>query len=459
MRPSIPQAALVSSFAAVALLTGCGASSTAAAEPVSAEQVETILGVLNTGPVAFERAVVVDLRSSGTPFIEARLNDRFTELVRRENDERARIEYRRAERPRSFTVISHDGDTFLEAPRGRIRRAVASVPPLLRGLLPAPILAKAIAGIDEASSADGSRRLHVRLKTADPARLVGAHLDEVLSIDVDAAIRTGTESADVVLTPDGRLSRVTHRLRLALDGGSLIPLAPRLGPQGVVRIRISSTLRVIPQVAGVEVAGPEPAGGATEFEQIRLFREPTATESGVSDPDARPSGDRRAIRLARGVSAAFRGESEFEIVLRPSIPGSTIPVRARVLVRDGIVEGQRTTIAGAIAVVETSDAAFSRDERGGCWRRDPSGPTGVPFMPFEVGRPLIWLRGSRFFAPERRGKTVRIVAERTVVKAQDRVRYTLDRRTGRLLAVETLLHRGRVMIRPDLTVGPPTPVC
>jgi hypothetical protein len=445
--------------ASAALLGAFAATPASGAEPVSPRAVDALLELLDTGPVAYERAVVVDLRTAGVPFVEARLHDRYTELVRRENDERARTEYRGAASPRTFALTGYDGRALLEVPRGRGRRTAAAPPEILRRLARFPIHAAAIAGIDETPGADGSRRLHVRLEGANPRRLVGDHLDEVLSVEVGRAIRSGTESLDVVLAPDGRLSRVAHRLRLAVDGAVLMPFGARLGPHGVVRIRISAITRILPEAAGILVARPGSADGPVDDEQIRLFREPTAVGPRRLDPGARPSGDRSAIRLARRANAAFRGDSEIEIGLRPAIPGSSISLRARVRVRDGIVRGQRVTLDGEVGIVETPEADFVLDEPGGCWRRDPAAPGGIPFVPFEVGRAPIALRGARFFAPEPRGRTVRIVAERTVGGTRDRVRYTLSRSTGRLLVVETVLHRGRVIARPGLTVGVPAPVC
>jgi hypothetical protein len=455
MRPPTPHAVLVSSLAAVALLVGCGGSPTAAAEPVSAEQVEAILGALRTGPAAYERTVVVDSRTVGGGFGDARLSGRYSEIQHRESARRARVVYRTAREPNGYTVTRHDGEVFLAIGDEPARRVGGPLLRVLKGMVPVPIRAEDVAVVDTTSTSDGGSRVLVRLKRPDPARLIGRDREAVPS-QVARQIRAGQETAELELAADGRLVRLTQRFGATIDGRALTAGLPLFGPQGTVRMRFSSTLTVAP--APQEPVVPPAATGTVtdEAEFALLLDEPISTPE-PPDPDAAPSGDARAIALARRANAGFRDVSGFTAALRVSLPGGSGVVRVQAGLRDGLIEVVRTSLGAGVEVVSTRGSQFTFDPFGRCWDRDPL--TFDPFTPWEPGRAPISLRGSRFFAPEPAGRLVRIVAERTLEGLPMRVRFTLDRRSGRLLAAETMLTKGRVTIRPGLTVEPPTPVC
>jgi hypothetical protein len=205
------------------------------------------------------------------------------------------------------------------------------------------------------------------------------------------------------------------------------------------------------------VAPPAAKGTVTDEDAFALLPEPDIPAVAVIDSDAAPSGNVRAIRLARRANAGLRDASAFTTALRGNLPGASGVVRVEVGLHEGLVDVVRTSLGAGAEVVSAGRSQFTFDPIGRCWDREPL--TSDPFTPWLPGRAPIPLRGSRFFAPEPAGRLVRIVAERAVAGFPTRARYTLDRQSGRLLAAETLLTKGRVTIRPDLTVEPPTPVC
>jgi hypothetical protein len=456
--------------AAAILALGWGAPPAPAAEEPR-EAAEAALAAFRAGSASFERTVVVDIRYRGGPGGDVTLHARYTELHQRESARRSRTDYRGVpELRRRFSVVRHDGDVLLAVGTGPFRTASGALKRLLAGYVPTPLGAPGLGSVAErvpAVSGDTSfRHLHVAFRRPDLAHLLGTTGREAVSGPARPAVRASAESAEVYLDPDGRLARMTQRFRATLDNALLARVVglPLLGPQGVTRIRASAVLQVLPSPPALAVERPAASGTVSSRSALEVPLEDGDIPFPAATPRVRgPVGNRAAIALARRANRAVVEVPALEAALRPSLGPRRRPViKLRLALEEGLIRAQRLALGRGpdrLDLIALPGAEYSRGFDEACWDRGGPAPDN-PFTPFRLGEPPIPLEGSRFFAPEGRGRVVRIVLERTGAVLLERFRYALDRRTGRLLAVEGLLYRGRVRARAEPAgIRRPGPVC
>jgi hypothetical protein len=358
---------------------------------------------------------------------------------------------------RGVRVVTYGGQVYVSRQGGPVQRATGPLKRYLVGVAPTGVEGAGIVGAEALAPVEraGVRLRHLRVRFADAQSLALAEgglvqtgMSRAMARAALRAVRFDRNTADIYLDArTGRMAEVTKRFAMSMNMREMaralsLPGAEEL--RGVIVFRGSTTMRVT-ALDSITVERPTAVGTVSGLDFLGLGPEPAPAAGG-------PVGNADGIALARRVNAAYR---EVPGLVRTTRSGAD---RTEVTLalsggRDRAVRTLTVTGGRRSEWIGTRTATYVREPGGPCWTRTE---------PATFGEPVINLNGSRFYAPRVSGAIVRLPVLERAFGSDDTSYfvYTLDRRTGRVLALKTesSVIRYRTLTRAPL-IAAPSPVC
>jgi hypothetical protein len=356
---------------------------------------------------------------------------------------------------RGVRVVTDGGEVYVSRAGGPVQRAAGELKRYLLGAAPAVLQRAGIVGAEALAPVErgGATLRHLRVRFANDQGLAERGLVQVGMSRATAraalrAVRFDRNTADIYLDArTGRMTEVTERFAMTVnmrEMGRALRLPGAEDLRGAMVFRGSKTMRVT-AVDGVAVERPTAVGTVSGLDFLGLGTEAAPAARG-------PIGNADGIALARRVNAAYRNVPGLVRTTRRGADRTDVTIAlsggrdraARTLTVSG---GRRSEWIGMRA------ATYLREPDGPCWTRTEAAV---------FGEPVINLNGSRFYAPRVSGALVRLPVLERAFRSDDTSYfvYTLDRRTGRVLALKTgsAVIRYRTLTRAP-RIAAPSPVC